>query len=67
MSDTCSLFPSFADPWLSCLLPSHDDEQACALVYAEVAGLCANWDATPFQYFLVINVWSWLPEDVSFS
>ena len=22
MSNTCSLFPPFADPWLSCLLPS---------------------------------------------
>ena len=22
MSDTCSLFPPFGDPWLSCLLPS---------------------------------------------
>ena len=23
MSDTCSLFPPFGDPWPSCLLPSH--------------------------------------------
>ena len=23
MSDTCSLFPSFGDPWPCCLLPSH--------------------------------------------
>ena len=23
MSDTCSLFPLFRDPWPSCLLPSH--------------------------------------------
>ena len=25
MSDTCSLFPLFGDPWPSCLLPSHVD------------------------------------------
>ena len=23
MSDTCSLFAPFGDPWPSCLLPSH--------------------------------------------
>ena len=26
MSDTCSLFPLFGDPWPSCLLPSHHQE-----------------------------------------
>ena len=26
MSDTCSLFPPFGDPWLSCLLPTHYQE-----------------------------------------
>ena len=25
MSDTCSLFPPFGDPWPSCLLPSQKD------------------------------------------
>ena len=27
MSDTCSLFPLFGNPWPSCLLPSHYPEQ----------------------------------------
>ena len=26
MSDTCSLFPLFRDPWPSCLLPSHQHQ-----------------------------------------
>ena len=26
MSDTCSLFPPFGDPWPYCLLPSHTDD-----------------------------------------
>ena len=24
MSDTCTLFPPFGDPWYSCLLPSQN-------------------------------------------
>ena len=27
MSDTCSLFPPFRDPWPSCLLPSQNQGQ----------------------------------------
>ena len=28
MSDTCSLFPPFGDPWPSCLLPSQDHKKS---------------------------------------
>ena len=27
MSDTCSLFPPFGDPWSSCLLPSQGEKE----------------------------------------
>ena len=32
MSDTCSLFPLFGDPWPSCLLPSQREERPVVII-----------------------------------
>ena len=41
MSDTCSLFPLFGDPWPSCLLPSHEDT-----LYAVQYMYCSHFSLT---------------------
>ena len=43
MSDTCSLFPPFEDPWLSCLLPS----QKASKIVLSTEGL-----AYPYEFLI---------------
>ena len=50
MSDTCSLFPPFGDPWPSCLLPSHTDTHTYELLAEEhwisnEVGQAFSWQA----------------------
>ena len=43
MSDICSLFPSFGDPWLSCLLPSHYHLSIAILLFAVTMRKQKSW------------------------
>ena len=44
MSDICSLFPSFGDPWLSCLLPSHYHLSIAILLFAVTMRKQKSWN-----------------------
>ena len=63
MSDTCSLFPPFGDPWPSCLLPSHWDKKSSR--HAEYQAIGTPWTITHYvplsMGFSRQEYWSGLP------
>ena len=50
MSDTCSLFPPFGDPWPSCLLPSHRDSLEVVILDARTMRVCTVWWVKPWAH-----------------